>query len=59
MSEEKEEEKSNFVYFRDRANELGREDAYEITDPSKPFNGYKNPYKVSDLAIWQHIIANQ
>jgi len=58
----------SFVYFRDRAQELGFEEAYELIDPSKSIgvplnsensNGESNSYKVNDLDIWKHIIANQ
>lgn len=60
--------KSNFVYFRDRAKELGCVKVYELVDsskghgapldPSNP-NGGKNTYKVNDLAVWEYIIDNQ
>ena len=59
---------SEIVYFRDRAKELGREDVYELIDPSKspgvPLDpskpqGKKNLYIVNDLTVWQHIIGNQ
>ncbi len=59
---------SKIVYFRDRALELGFDQAYELTDPNKSMgalldpekpNGERNHYKIGDLTIWNYIIDNQ
>lgn len=47
-----------FVYFRDRAKELGLHNAYELPDPNKP-HGYDNQYAVGDRDVWLYIAANK
>lgn len=63
-----EKQKPEFVYFRDRAKELGLENVYELKDPTKLFcapldpnkpQGELNLHKANDLAVWEYIIANQ
>ncbi|MGD9171211.1 MAG: hypothetical protein PVI97_14275 [Candidatus Thiodiazotropha sp.] len=61
-------QKPIFVYFRDRAKELGLDNVYELKDSAKPFcapldpgkpDGELNLHKVNDLAVWKYIIENQ
>jgi len=58
----------SFVYFRDRAKDLGCDNVYELShpsishgapiDPDRP-DGEKNWYKMGDLSLWKYIIKNQ
>ena len=59
---------TKFVYFRDRAKELGCAEVYDLIDPSKGHgapldpskpNGAINTYKVNDLSVWEYIIEHQ
>lgn len=56
MNENNDEQEA--VYFRDRAKQLGLNDAYEPINTDLP-HGIDNPYKYGDLAVWEYIIEHK